>query len=82
MDEKLKAASTAIKEDAKNCSESVRDEVNAYLISNPSTIQELQEDKEFHKIAVQKYNKSGYTGLFDYDTHQIYFHPVKELVDI
>ncbi len=46
------------------------------------TIAELQDDKEFRDIAIQKVGNTGYTSVMDSKTAESYFHPNKKIENL
>ena len=72
-------AKKAIKQKA----EDVARQIEIYLNAFPDkTLEDLQNDPEFQKIAIQPVGKTGYTVVADYNELVILFHPNKGLVGV
>jgi len=65
-----------------NKARDVAKQVEIYLRSHPDiSMQELQNDAEFRKIAVQMVGKTGYTCLYETETGIMLIHPNPSLID-
>ncbi len=76
-------AALIAKEKITKKAQAVSAEINNYIKANPEkTIFDLQNDKNFQKIAVQPVGKSGYTAVTDYDTLINRFHTNPKIVNL
>lgn len=59
----------------------VAKQVDSFLLDNPSmTINDLQKNRIFNEIALQKVGETGYTAILDSETGLVYFHPQQQLI--
>ncbi len=71
------------KQSIKVKAEDVARQIDLYLELHPDmTVEDLQNDPEFQKIAVQQVGQTGYTAVTDYDTLICRFHQNPTIVNL
>jgi PAS domain S-box-containing protein len=77
----LEQIPTFAKESIQQKAEDVARQIEIYLRAYPDkTLEDLQNDDEFQKIAIQPVGKTGYTAVSDFNNLVVLFHPNKDLI--